>query len=145
MRTTIVLIFTLFLAFGAFLIDARKTQSGAAERRQSNVVEKRNSYHGKATWFIPSLHGGSMGACWEYEADEEYVVAMNSVQYGDMTKKSGWCFKKVRIYHGNKHVDAIVKDACPECKYGDLDLTPPVFKALGDLDTGILQINWHEI
>ena len=36
-------------------------------------------------------------------------------------------------------------DACPECKYGDLDLTPPVFKALGDLDTGILKISWHEI
>ncbi|KAI9277268.1 RlpA-like double-psi beta-barrel-protein domain-containing protein-containing protein [Phascolomyces articulosus] len=108
-------------------------------------MDKRESFSGKGTWFIPSLHGGSMGACWEYEADDEYVVAMNSVQYGEMTTKSDWCFKKVRIYNGGKHVDAVVKDACPECKYGDLDLTPPVFKALGDLDTGILKITWHEI
>ena len=78
MRTTITILFTLFFAFGAFLTDARKTQSDAAERRQANHVEKRHSYHGKATWFVPSIHGGSMGACWEYEGDEEYVVAMVS-------------------------------------------------------------------
>ncbi|KAI8139678.1 RlpA-like double-psi beta-barrel-protein domain-containing protein-containing protein, partial [Fennellomyces sp. T-0311] len=100
------------------------------------------NFHGKATWFIPSIHGGSMGACWEYEADDEYVVAMNSVQYGDMHGQSDWCFKKVRIYHDGKSVDAVVKDACPECKHGDLDLTPPVFQALGHLDTGILEITW---
>lgn len=67
------------------------------------------------------------------------------MQYGPTTQQSGWCFKKIRIQSGNNHVDAVVKDACPECQYGDLDLTPPVFEALGDLDTGVIPIYWYEI
>lgn len=34
------------------------------------------TYRGQATWFVPSVNGGSMGACGEYEGDNDYVVAM---------------------------------------------------------------------
>ncbi|KAM3581545.1 hypothetical protein VKS41_006377 [Umbelopsis sp. WA50703] len=33
-------------------------------------------------------------------------------------------------------------DACPECKYGSLDLTPAVFDKLGNPETGELDITW---
>ncbi|OAD04207.1 hypothetical protein MUCCIDRAFT_37441, partial [Mucor lusitanicus CBS 277.49] len=102
-------------------------------------------YSGKATWFIPSRHGGSMGACRKYEADDDYVVAMNAVQYGRMNKVSKTCGKRVRIFHKGKSVEAVVNDACPSCKYGDLDLTRPVFGKLGKFKTGILDITWEYI
>lgn len=37
---------------------------------------KRSSYSGKGTFFTPSINGGSTGSCGEYEADDEYVVAL---------------------------------------------------------------------
>jgi expansin (peptidoglycan-binding protein) len=86
-----------------------------------------------------------MGACGEYEADDSYVVALNSVQYGDMTKKSSWCGKTVRVHYGGKSVEAVINDACPECRYGSIDLTPPVFNTLGDPDVGILQVKWEVV
>ena len=77
MRSQCIIVLSFLLAF-ALLIEAatNKTQPDALARRQTDRLEKRSKYHGKATWFVPSLHGGSMGACWEYEADNEYVVAM---------------------------------------------------------------------
>lgn len=29
---------------------------------------------------------------------------------------------------------------CPSCGWGSLDLSPETFKALGDLDTGVLPV-----
>lgn len=103
------------------------------------------NFSGKATWFIPSTEGGSMGACGKYEADDEYIVAMNAEQYGSMSKVSDVCGKRVKIYHNGKSVEAVINDACPECKYGDLDLTKPVFGTLGEFKTGILDITWEYI
>ncbi|ORY93995.1 RlpA-like double-psi beta-barrel-protein domain-containing protein-containing protein, partial [Syncephalastrum racemosum] len=99
-------------------------------------------YKGHGTWFIPSIHGGSIGSCQKFEGDSDYIVAMNAKQYGEMTGVSGWCFKKIRIFSGDKSVVATVTDACPECQYGDLDMTPAVFKKLGNLDQGIISIKW---
>lgn len=86
-----------------------------------------------------------MGACGKYEADDDYVVAMNAEQYGRMNKVSDVCGKRVRIYHKGKAVEAVINDACPSCKYGDLDLTKPVFGELGKFKTGILDITWKYI
>lgn len=128
------------------------TNISSVSRAQKALLEKRGrkkssskNYSGKATWFIPSVHGGSMGACRKYEADDDYVVAMNAVQYGPMNKVSDVCGKRVRIYHDGKSVEAVINDACPECKYGDLDLTKPVFGTLGKFKTGILDITWEYI
>ncbi|KAI8982255.1 RlpA-like double-psi beta-barrel-protein domain-containing protein-containing protein, partial [Mycotypha africana] len=101
-------------------------------------------FEGKATWFIPHKHHGEIGACGEYEADDDWIVAMNADQYGDMDEVSDdVCFRKVRIYHDGKSVDATVTDACPSCDYGDLDLTQVVFQELGKLKTGVLDITWE--
>jgi expansin (peptidoglycan-binding protein) len=109
----------------------------------SSPITKRGIYHGKATWFIPSKHGGSWGACRRFEADDAIVVAMNAAQYGDMNKVSRLCGKSVRIWHRGRSTVAVVNDACPECRFGDLDLTPPVFRALGRQSVGVLDIRWE--
>ncbi|ORY99118.1 RlpA-like double-psi beta-barrel-protein domain-containing protein-containing protein [Syncephalastrum racemosum] len=101
------------------------------------------SFSGTGTWFIPSTEGGSEGACGGNNKDNAPIVAMNKEQYGDTSSKSQWCGKKLKITSGGKSTTATVTDACPECKKGDLDLTTAVFKKLGDLDKGVLDITWE--
>ncbi|KAI7881911.1 hypothetical protein K492DRAFT_161062 [Lichtheimia hyalospora FSU 10163] len=132
----------------ALVIIASLLTAAAPAGKISNIPAqhtKRSSYSGKGTFFTPSINGGSTGSCGEYEVDDEYVVALNAKQYGSLTSKSGWCFKKVRIHHDGKQVEAVIKDACPECQYGDLDLGPSVFKELDTLVKGIIDITWEEI
>ncbi|CAO3619406.1 unnamed protein product [Mucor fragilis] len=147
-------VFCLFssVANAAAIMDGGVSTTAPLSRAERSLLEKRSkkkssgdNYSGKATWFVPSLHGGSMGACGEYEADDDYVVAMNAEQYGRMSKVSDVCGKRVRIYHDGKSIEAVINDACPECKYGDLDLTKPVFGELGKFKTGILDITWEYI
>ncbi|ORZ06939.1 RlpA-like double-psi beta-barrel-protein domain-containing protein-containing protein [Absidia repens] len=105
---------------------------------------KKKTYKGTATWFLPASEGGSTGACGPKEGNHSPIVALNHPQYGNMSKKSKWCGKKIRITGPKGSVTATVNDACPECKHGDLDLTPVLFKkVIGDMDIGVGKIKWH--
>lgn len=74
----IVLLLSFFLLT---LVEAsqKKVLADAAVRRKS--LADRAKYWGTATWFVPSQVGNqkSVGACWEYESDSEYIVAMVSI------------------------------------------------------------------
>ncbi|KAI9316849.1 RlpA-like double-psi beta-barrel-protein domain-containing protein-containing protein [Dichotomocladium elegans] len=146
----IVILSLLFILGSVLLADAtpaspyKKRTSDASRRRHNDLNKRGATYSGKATWFVPSTQGGSIGACGSYEADDDMIVAMNAKQYGNMSGKSSWCGKKLKISHKGKTVTATVNDACPECAYGSLDLTGPVFEKLGDLNEGVLAITWQE-
>ncbi|KAI8381188.1 RlpA-like double-psi beta-barrel-protein domain-containing protein-containing protein [Radiomyces spectabilis] len=115
------------------------------EKRQ---LEKRGkkTYKGRATWFSPAREGGDRGACGPKENDNSLIVALNKSQYGNMSKKSKWCGKKLRVKGPKGSITVTVNDACPGCKYGDLDLTPRVFKKIvGDFDIGVAKISWSEL
>lgn len=75
MMRSIVFLLSLFLLT---LVDASTTKvlADAAVRRKS--LADRAKYWGIATWFVPSAveNRKSIGACWEYESDSEYIVAM---------------------------------------------------------------------
>ncbi|KAI9318486.1 RlpA-like double-psi beta-barrel-protein domain-containing protein-containing protein [Dichotomocladium elegans] len=109
-------------------------------------LEKRKAYHGTGTWFIPATEGGVYGACGPKEGNKSMIVAMNAKQYGNMNRKSKWCGRKLRVKGPNGSATVTVNDACPGCDYGDLDLTPAVFKkVVGDFDIGVGSITWSEI
>lgn len=104
------------------------------------------SFSGTGTWFLPATEGGSQGACGPEEGNNSLIVALNSPQYGSMNKKSSWCGKKIKITGPKGSVTATVNDACPECKHGDLDLTPVLFKqVIGDMNIGVGKITWYEL
>ncbi|KAI7868889.1 RlpA-like double-psi beta-barrel-protein domain-containing protein-containing protein [Spinellus fusiger] len=135
---------SIILSAAALVSANSKDLSTNVPRAERIVSQKRNqTFNGRATWFIPSTQGGSWGACGGFEADNAYIVALNAPQYGNLGAKSGYCGKKIIITSGKKSVTAVINDACPECPWGALDLTVPVFKALGNLDTGIIPISWH--
>jgi hypothetical protein len=75
-------------------------------------------FHGKGTFFNPAREGGSQGACGPYADETSQIVAMNAAQYGDMSKKSHWCGKKIKICYNKKCTVATVTDACPGCAHG---------------------------
>lgn len=103
------------------------------------------SYSGIGTWFIPATEGGSQGACGPFESNSQLIGALNAPQYGDMSEKSSWCGKKVKVTSGGKSVIITINDACPECAHGSIDLTQAAFEKLGDLNTGVLDITWSVV
>ncbi|KAG0167789.1 hypothetical protein DFQ28_002890 [Apophysomyces sp. BC1034] len=123
----------------------KKGSSKSGNSGNSGNSGMSGSFSGTGTWFIPSKEGGSQGACGPSEADDAPIVAMNAPQYGSTSSKSKWCGKKIRITSGGKSVTATVNDACPGCKFGDLDLTPVLFKKLADLNKGVIDIKWQLI
>jgi expansin (peptidoglycan-binding protein) len=115
----------------------------------SAAPAKRSSYEGTATFFSPesSSEGGNEGACWGTKMDDSSkIVALNAEQYGNMSKNSKWCGKKIRISGPKGTATATIIDACPGCKYGDLDLTPALFKqVVGEASIGVAPIEWELI
>ncbi|KAI8984695.1 hypothetical protein BDF20DRAFT_403697 [Mycotypha africana] len=126
--------------FTAIAVAALATVSQAAP-----MAKRGESYSGTATWYAPATQGGPLAACnGEYIHDESPIVALNADQYGNLDGKSDFCGKKIRIQGPAGTATATILDACPECSYGDLDLTSVLFKkVVGDKDKGVGAITWE--
>ncbi|GAA5877282.1 hypothetical protein JCM16303_006227 [Sporobolomyces ruberrimus] len=96
------------------------------------------SYSGKATWFTQD---GNPGSCGKWNNDNTPLVALNSPMKGAWGNRCGQ-YVNVRNTSNGKSVRAIVADECPGCAWGSLDLSLGAFKAIGNLDTGVLPITW---
>ncbi|SAM01883.1 hypothetical protein [Absidia glauca] len=142
MRSTLFFVLMMFVT----MIVAAPIRSSSDEDSTEGLTKRgsKSTFSGTGTWFLPATEGGSTGACGPKEGNNSPIVALNSPQYGNMSKKSSWCGKKIRITGPKGSVVATVNDACPECKHGDLDLTPVLFKkVIGDMDIGVGKISWH--
>jgi expansin len=69
------------------------------------------------------------------------VAAMNSADYDT----AAWCGACLAVTGPNGAVTVRVVDQCPECKHGDLDLSPQAFQLLSPLAAGRIPITWHEV
>ncbi|KAF9947342.1 hypothetical protein BGZ72_010640 [Mortierella alpina] len=110
---------------------------------KDDVFSSDVKYTGRATWFTHSY-----GACNEnWDGQSEPTVALNAHQMGAASWGNPVCNKKVRVTNktNGKVVVARIVDKCPgnECAFGSLDLSPAAFKQLGELDTGVLNIEWN--
>ncbi|KAI9321875.1 RlpA-like double-psi beta-barrel-protein domain-containing protein-containing protein [Dichotomocladium elegans] len=104
------------------------------------------SYHGTGTWFVPVNEGGPYGSCGPKEDSNSLIAALNHEQYGEMNRKSPWCGKKIKVEGEKGAVVVTINDACPGCGFGDLDLTPKVFKeVIGDMNKGVGPITWYAV
>lgn len=115
-------LFTLFLVFCITLTTAKPVKRGLLGNTLKGVTNtvKKLLFHGKGTFFDPPTEGGAQGACGPYADETSQIVAMNGDQYGDMSKKSHWCGKRVRICYKSKCTVATVTDACPTCDHGKI-------------------------
>ncbi|KAG8686891.1 hypothetical protein FRC11_008179 [Ceratobasidium sp. 423] len=97
---------------------------------------------GHGTYFYQN---GVAGACGNVHSDSDYIVAVDYRRYGDLSKQSDLCGKKVLVTNtkNGKSVTCTVADACPTCDNSNsLDLSEGAFKALDDLSAGLIPITY---
>lgn len=135
-------LFAIAIFAAASLINAAPIKDVELEKRGGTS----GTFTGTGTWFLPASEGGPQGACGPKENNNSMIVALNVAQYGNTSKKSKWCGKKIKIKGPKGTVTAKINDACPGCKKGDLDLTPAVFKkVIGDMNKGVGKITWSVV
>ncbi|RDX50289.1 hypothetical protein OH76DRAFT_467221 [Lentinus brumalis] len=99
-------------------------------------LEKRVTHTGRGTWFDVGL-----GACGKTNVNSDKIVAISSAIYGS----GGNCEQWMHITNtaNGKSAYGLVRDECPGCGAGDIDMSPSLFEELGSLDTGVLKVSWH--
>ncbi|KIY68638.1 hypothetical protein CYLTODRAFT_395184 [Cylindrobasidium torrendii FP15055 ss-10] len=88
-----------------------------------------------------SFYDVGQGACGQVNVASDFIVALNSDQYG-----SGYpgpnCFKTISMTYNGKTTTATIMDQCPGCPYGGLDLSRGLFNFFADEGAGIIYGTW---
>jgi expansin len=71
-----------------------------------------------------------------------YFAAINKPQYGN-ADYCGQCARLCRSGEPNRCSEVRIVDECPECKFGDLDLSENAFTEVADLMEGRVPIDWE--
>ncbi|KAK7043642.1 hypothetical protein VNI00_008253 [Paramarasmius palmivorus] len=81
------------------------------------------------------------GACGGFNSEPDFIVALNSAQYGGGYPGPN-CFKMITIEYNGKRADARIVDECPSCPYGGLDFSQALFSFFASPDEGVIYGNW---
>ncbi|CAE6438482.1 unnamed protein product [Rhizoctonia solani] len=122
--------------------EAQPTTSAYAPATTPSSGSSETYSGGYATYFYQN---GVAGACGTVHSDSDYIVAADYRRYGDLSKQSDLCGKKVLITNtkNGKTVTCTVADACPTCANGNsLDLSKGAFEAIAPLDDGMVPIEY---
>ncbi|KIK06512.1 hypothetical protein K443DRAFT_129793 [Laccaria amethystina LaAM-08-1] len=95
-----------------------------------------------ARWSYYETQTGNAGACGQFLSDSDFIVALNTPQYGSGSP-GPQCFKTITMSYGGKSTTARIMDQCPGCPYGGLDLSPGLFAFFAPLGTGIIYGTWN--
>ncbi|MEU3502845.1 hypothetical protein ABZ726_19495 [Streptomyces hundungensis] len=97
---------------------------------------KKGFTNARATFYSTGL-----GACGKVSNDEDFVVALNSAQFG-----AGYpgpqCGKHIKITYKGKSATATIVDECPACSYAGLDLSPGLFRHFANQDERVIYVDW---
>ncbi|KAJ9124720.1 hypothetical protein QFC24_003088 [Naganishia onofrii] len=96
----------------------------------------KRGFGGRATYYATGL-----GACGQVSSDSDFIVALNTPQYGGGYPGPN-CFKQIQISANGKTATATIMDQCPGCGYGDLDMSPSLFNHFADPSVGVFQMSW---
>jgi len=98
----------------------------------------KRSFSGEASWY--DTETGNAGHCGDMISNKDWAVAIAPSQF-----KMEDCGKRIRIHYKGKTAEAVIKDSCPPCFFGKIDLSRGLFEHLDSLDVGILKIDWEYI
>jgi len=124
---TLVLLFVAVCAMPVTLDESGETVQ---------ALDKRTAHTGRGTWFYPGL-----GACGFTDGNNDPVVAISSQRWNNGENCNQWIL--ITNTENGKIAYGRVRDECPGCGSGDLDMSPSLFEQIGALDTGVLSISWH--
>ncbi|OJA19622.1 hypothetical protein AZE42_03872, partial [Rhizopogon vesiculosus] len=99
-------------------------------------LERRTTNTSEGTWYEVGL-----GACGYNDTDSDPIVAISAEIYGS----GGYCNQWVEITNtdNGKTASGQVRDKCPSCDSGSLDMSFSLFEQLSTLDTGRIPISWY--
>ncbi|WVF66017.1 hypothetical protein IAT40_000755 [Kwoniella sp. CBS 6097] len=101
------------------------------------LVPRGQTFSGTGTFYYTGL-----GACGQNSKDSDFMVALNSAQYGG-GYPGPQCFKGITVQANGKTVSGVtILDECPTCGYGSLDLSPGLFQQFASFDAGVVSITW---
>jgi len=107
-----------------------------AKRHAGDVqLHKRFS---SARW---TFYDVGVGACGKTNIASDFIVALNSAQYGGGYPGPS-CFKTITMTYNGKTTQATIMDECPGCPYGGLDLSRGLFTFFAPESTGVLYGTW---
>ncbi|KAG5350621.1 hypothetical protein E4T56_gene3384 [Termitomyces sp. T112] len=83
-----------------------------------------------------------LGACGKVNVPSDFVVALNSAQYGQGFPGPN-CFKKITMTYKGKTATAVIVDKCPGCPVGGLDLSVGLFEFFAPESEGVIFGEWN--
>ncbi|RDB24076.1 Allergen Asp f 7 [Hypsizygus marmoreus] len=141
MRLGVLSLVSLVLPLAASAVSPHGSQHHSrhaeiARRRDGDVqLHKRFS---QSKW---SFYDVGLGACGEYNVESEFIVALNTPQYGGGYPGPN-CFKTITMTYNGKTAQATIMDQCPGCPFGGLDLSRSLFRHFAAESVGIIYGSW---
>ncbi|KAH8117489.1 RlpA-like double-psi beta-barrel-protein domain-containing protein-containing protein [Phellopilus nigrolimitatus] len=83
-----------------------------------------------------------LGACGKTNSPSDFIVALNTPQYGSGSP-GPQCFKMISITYNGKTTQAQIMDECPGCPYGGLDMSDGLFDFFADASEGVIYGTWE--
>jgi hypothetical protein len=83
-----------------------------------------------------------MGACGKVNKPSDFIVALNSPQYGG-GYPGPHCFQQITIHCRGKTTSATIMDECPGCPFGGLDFSEGLFEFCGPKSLGVITGSWE--
>ncbi|RDX44878.1 barwin-like endoglucanase [Lentinus brumalis] len=117
------------MSFKAIIISALAAVAVHGAPRAADIS-------GDATYYLPN---GGLGACGSPIQNSDFAVALSSSQYSGGSN----CGRRISVQYQGKSVQATVRDLCPGCASGSIDLTSSAFQQLASLDAGRIQVTWN--
>jgi expansin len=96
-------------------------------------------HSGQATYYTTATGGGN--CMFDPTPNNLMVGAMNDTEYDNSTV----CGAFVHIVGPQGQVTVRIVDRCPECKRGDIDLSPQAFDSIAPRALGRVQIQWRYV
>ncbi|KAH8833550.1 RlpA-like double-psi beta-barrel-protein domain-containing protein-containing protein [Flagelloscypha sp. PMI_526] len=107
-------------------------------QRMENSTSTLNKRFSGSRW---TFYDAGLGACGKTNSRDDFIVALNSAQYGG-GYPGPQCFKKIKMTYKGKTATATIMDECPGCPFGGLDLTEGLFEFFDNKDKGVLSGEW---
>ncbi|OAD72253.1 hypothetical protein PHYBLDRAFT_65702 [Phycomyces blakesleeanus NRRL 1555(-)] len=88
--------------------------------------------------------GVGITACGTQFTAQDYVVALNHVDYGVYANpnESPVCGACIEVTGELGTVKVTIQDMCPGCEQGSLDLSPAAFSKIADISEGRVPVSW---
>lgn len=124
---------------------AASANTGSTVNTNTNAASALGSdfQSGDLTYYTVGL-----GACGEDDSGKDMssnIVAMSSATMGSQSNGNPMCGKTIKIYNNanGKTSTGIIRDKCPGCNAGSIDVSQKLFEELADLADGRIDISWN--